>query len=148
METARILIIEDDPDFGRIAKSLLEQEGMEVETAKTSAEAFERLLYSPFDVVLLDLVLGEESGLSILRELNTSGSTIPIIIMTAHASIETVTEAMRINAFDYIRKPFAREEIRDVLRRAISAGSRSDEEVKREKTGKNAANHRPEFRHG
>ncbi|MCI0414686.1 sigma-54 dependent transcriptional regulator, partial [bacterium] len=136
METARILVIEDDPEFGRVAKSLLEQEGMEVETAKNGAEAFERLLYSPFDVVLLDLVLGEESGLSILRELNTSGSTIPIIIMTAHASIETVTEAMRINAFDYIRKPFTREEIRDVLRRAIVAGSRREEDIKREKTGK------------
>lgn len=136
METARILVIEDDPEFGRVAKSLLEQEGMEVETAKNGAEAFERLLYSPFDVVLLDLVLGEESGLSILRELNTSGSTIPIIIMTAHASIETVTEAMRINAFDYIRKPFTREEIRDVMRRAVAAGSRPQEDIKREKTGK------------
>lgn len=136
MEAARILIIEDDPEFGRTAKSLLEQEGMEVETAKNGAEAFERLLYSPFDVVLLDLVLGEESGLSILRELNTSGSTIPIIIMTAHASIETVTEAMRINAFDYIRKPFTREEIREVMRRAIAAGSRPEEDKNREKTGK------------
>ena len=136
MEAARILVIEDDPEFGRTAKSLLEQEGMEVETAKNGAEAFERLLYSPFDVVLLDLVLGEESGLSILRELNTSGSTIPIIIMTAHASIETVTEAMRINAFDYIRKPFTREEIREVMRRAIAAGSRQEEEKSREKTGK------------
>ena len=136
METARILVIEDDPEFGRSAKLLLEQEGMEVETAKTGAEAFERLLYSPFDVVLLDLVLGEESGLSILRELNTSGSTIPIIIMTAHASIETVTEAMRINAFDYIRKPFTREEIREVMRRAIVAGSRPEEDKNREKTGK------------
>lgn len=136
METARILIIEDDPEFGRTAKSLLEQEGLEVETAKNGAEAFERLLYSPFDVVLLDLVLGEESGLSILRELNTSGSTIPIIIMTAHASIETVTEAMRINAFDYIRKPFTREEIREVMRRAIVAGSRPEEDKNREKTGK------------
>jgi two-component system, NtrC family, response regulator AtoC len=136
METARILVIEDDPEFGRTAKSLLEQEGLEVETAKNGAEAFERLLYSPFDVVLLDLVLGEESGLSILRELNTSGSTIPIIIMTAHASIETVTEAMRINAFDYIRKPFTREEIREVMRRAIAAGSRPEEDKNREKTGK------------
>ncbi|MCI0618386.1 sigma-54 dependent transcriptional regulator [bacterium] len=136
METARILVIEDDPEFGRSAKRLLEQEGMEVETAKNGAEAFERLLYSPFDVVLLDLVLGEESGLSILRELNTSGSTIPIIIMTAHASIETVTEAMRINAFDYIRKPFTREEIREVMRRAIAAGSRPEEDKNREKTGK------------
>ncbi len=136
METARILVIEDDPEFGRSAKQLLEQEGMEVETAKNGAEAFERLLYSPFDVVLLDLVLGEESGLSILRELNTSGSTIPIIIMTAHASIETVTEAMRINAFDYIRKPFTREEIREVMRRAIVAGSRPEEDKNREKTGK------------
>jgi two-component system response regulator AtoC len=136
METARILVIEDDPEFGRTAKSLLEQEGLEVENAKNGAEAFEKLLYSPFDVVLLDLVLGEESGLSILRELNTSGSTIPIIIMTAHASIETVTEAMRINAFDYIRKPFTREEIREVMRRAIAAGSRPEEDKNREKTGK------------
>jgi DNA-binding NtrC family response regulator len=71
-----------------------------------------------------------------LRELNTSGSTIPIIIMTAHASIETVTEAMRINAFDYIRKPFTREEIREVMRRAIVAGSRPEEDKNREKTGK------------
>lgn len=136
METARVLVIEDDPEFGRSAKLLLEQEGLEVETAKNGAEAFDRLLYSPFDVVLLDLVLGEESGLSILRELNTSGSTIPIIIMTAHASIETVTEAMRINAFDYIRKPFTREEIREVMRRAIVAGSRPEEDKNREKTGK------------
>ena len=45
MEAARILVIEDDPEFGRTAKSLLEQEGLEVETAKNGAEAFERLLY-------------------------------------------------------------------------------------------------------
>ncbi|HSP07776.1 MAG TPA: response regulator [Acidobacteriota bacterium] len=105
----RILIVESDPQFGPVLRGFLEGEGIEVETAASSADAFEKLMFSPFQAVLLDLVLGEESGLSILRELNTSGSTLPVIIMAAQASVEAATEAFRNNAFDFIRKPFARE---------------------------------------
>ena len=120
---------------------------MEVETAAGSAEAYEKLLYSPFDAVLLDLVLGEESGLSILRELNVSGSTLPIIIMAAQASGGNVTEAIRINAFDFIRKPFVRDEITDVLGRAISSGRPSQDTLKKEKDRQNHADHWPERGH-
>ena len=132
----RILVVENDPQFGPAIRSLLEEEGMEVETARSSADAFEKLLYSPFQAVLLDLILGEESGLSVLRELNTSGSTLPVIIMASQASVEAVTEAFRINAFDFVRKPFTREEIMDVIRRAVSSQRPESSTLKREKTGK------------
>lgn len=136
MDKARVLIVEDDPQFGLIVKNLLEMEGMETEIARTRAEAFERLLYSPFDVLLLDLVLGEESGLSILKELSESGSTLPVIIMTAHGSMATVSEAMQLNAFDYITKPFKKQEIIEILRRAIKTGRQKESESKKETTGK------------
>src|SRR6186997_2443944 len=129
----RLLLVENDPLFGSAAQSLLHSEGIEVEIASNSAEAYEKLLYSPFDLVLLDLVLGEESGLVILRELTSSGSTLPIIIMASQASVETVTDALRVNAFDFIRKPFTREEIMDVIRRAMLS-RRSDPDGNKEMT--------------
>jgi DNA-binding NtrC family response regulator len=132
----RVLIVEDDPQFGLIVKNLLEMEGMETEIARSRAEAFERLLYSPFDVLLLDLVLGEESGLSILKELTESGSSLPVIIMTAHGSMATVSEAMQLNAFDYITKPFKKQEVVEILRRAVRTGRQKESESKGETTGK------------
>src|SRR5262249_432678 len=98
MKGTRVLIVDDDPQFGFVVKNLLELEGVESELARTREEAFQKLTFSPFDVMLLDLVLGKDSGLEILRELKQSGSSIPIIMMTAHGSIDTVSEALRLNA--------------------------------------------------
>ena len=131
----RVLVVENDPQFGPAIRGYLEGEGIEVETARSSTEAFEKLMYSPFEALIVDLVLGEESGLSMLRELNTSGSTLPVIIMAAQASVEKVTEAFRISAFDFLRKPFAREEILDVLRRAVQS-QRQESMLKKDMTGK------------
>lgn len=131
----RVLVVENDPQFGPVIRNYLETEGIEVEGARSSAEAFEKLMYSPFTSLFVDLVLGEESGLSMLRELNTSGSTLPVIIMAAQASVETVTEAFRMNAFDFMRKPFTREELLDVLRRAVMS-QRQENSLKKDLTGK------------
>src|SRR5262245_45092790 len=97
MKGTRVLIVDDDPQFGFVVKNLLELEGVESELAHSREEAFQKLTFSPFDVMLLDLVLGKDSGLEILRELKQSGSSIPIIMMTAHGSIDTVSEALRLN---------------------------------------------------
>lgn len=131
----RVLVVENDPQFGPVIRNYLETEGIEVENARSSAEAFEKLMYSPFTALFVDLILGEESGLSMLRELNTSGSTLPVIIMAAQASVETVTEAFRMNAFDFMRKPFTREELLEVLRRAVMS-QRQENSLKKDLTGK------------
>lgn len=134
MADARILVVEDDPQFGLIVKNLLEAEGLSIDIARSRNEAFDRMGAHKFDAILMDLVLGEESGLSILRELNEEESSIPVIVMTAHGSIETVAEALRLNAFDYITKPFTGSAITDILRRAVEKTRQSVTEF-REKSG-------------
>jgi two-component system, NtrC family, response regulator AtoC len=136
MNEPRILIVEDDQQFSLIVRNLLESEGMESEVARTRSEAFDKLLYTPFDVILLDLAVGQESGLEILKELKESGSSLPVIMMTAHGSIATVSEAMQMNAFDYVTKPFKKQEILEILRRAIRMSRQKDAEILRETTGK------------
>jgi len=133
--TMRVLVAEDDPQFGLMVKNLLESEGIDIELVTNPEEALERLMTTPIDAILLDLVLGEQSGMSVLRELHSSGSSIPIVVMTAHGSIETVAEAMQLNAFDYITKPFGKDQILEILRRA-ALSSKHKGETKKETTGK------------
>ena len=135
MHAARVLIVDDDLQFASSLARLLETVGVESDLSRTKTEAFNALLYSPFDAILLDLDLGKESGLDILRELNNSGSALPIITMTANGSIETVAEAMHLNAFDYITKPFLLTEIREIITRAIES-SRQKNAPTRDTTGR------------
>ena len=131
----RVLVVEDDAQFGLMVRNLLESEGMEVELATTPPDAMNILMTARVDAILLDLVLGDQSGMSVLRELHTSGSSIPIVMMTAHGSIDSVAEAMKLDAFDYITKPFTRDQIIEVLKRA-ALSSKHKGETKKEITSK------------
>ncbi|MCI0604140.1 sigma 54-interacting transcriptional regulator [bacterium] len=131
----RVLVVEDDPQFGSMVRNLLETEGIEIELAVNPSEAFEKLMATPIDTILLDLTLGDQSGMSVLRELHESGSTTPIVVMTGQGSIETVAEAMQLNAFEYMTKPFAKDQILEVLRRALLSNKQKGE-TKKEITGK------------
>ncbi len=130
----RVLIVEDDPHFAVVVKTYLETEKFETELVHTSAEAMDRILSTPFDALLLDLMLGGVSGLGLVRELHKSGSQLPIIVMTAHGSIESVSEAMQLNAFDYITKPFQKSQIVDVLKRAVASRSKKYLDGRKEST--------------
>jgi PAS domain S-box-containing protein len=122
----RVLVIEDDPQFRLIIRRLLETEATAVEIAASAREAFEKLHSAPYDAILMDLVLGDDSALNVLRSLNAEGITTPVIVMTAHGSIETVSEAMRLNAFDYITKPFSVASIMQILHNAVDGRQPAD----------------------
>lgn len=117
----RVLIVDDDAEFGRVAKSLVEVEGFSARLAITAREALELANREPFDVVLLDLMLGDSSGLDLLRNLKGRHPQLPIILVTAHGSIETATEALQAEAFDYLGKPFRSTELIGSLRRALES---------------------------
>lgn len=120
METhARVLIVDDDPDFGTVAKSLLELEGYAAALATNATEALQLCATEDFAVILLDLQLGATSGLDVLRDLNQRWPDLPVIVVTAHGSLESAAAAVRGNAFDYIGKPFPAHELLAVLRRAL-----------------------------
>jgi DNA-binding NtrC family response regulator len=123
----RILIVDDDLAFSTIIQNLMEMEGYKTEVAHCGADALSLYQRRSFDLVLLDLFLGEESGLDLLRRLQADKREVPIIVMTAFGSMETVAEALRENAFDYVTKPFRTEEILNLIKRALERQPLSDQ---------------------
>src|ERR1700733_7213990 len=89
----------------------------EVASATNGALALHALKTDAFDVVLLDLRLGRESGLELVEEILLISPRIAVILVTAYASLETAVEAMRRGAFDYLPKPCAPDQLKQVLER-------------------------------
>ncbi|MFQ5555319.1 MAG: response regulator [Acidimicrobiia bacterium] len=120
----RILVVDDDPDIIQFVKMNLELEGFEVETAENGRVALESAKSRPPDLILLDVMMPEMDGLTVLRRLRASPATanVPVIILTAKALAEDRVKGLDLGADDYITKPFDLEEllarVRTVLRRA------------------------------
>jgi two-component system, NtrC family, response regulator AlgB len=113
----RVLIVDDEPNIRRTLRVTMEAMGHAVEEASTGAEALRRAEGRPFDVALVDLRLGEEAGLDLLEPLLAQSPRLAIVLITAHASIESALEAMRRGAFDYLPKPFTPAQVRATLER-------------------------------
>jgi len=113
----RILIVDDEKNTRLALTAALESMAHEVRSAPNGATALHALRKELFDVVLLDLRLGSESGIELVDEIFAVGRRIPIILMTAYGSIDTAVEAMRRGAFDYLLKPCTPEQLRQVLAR-------------------------------
>ncbi len=114
-----VLIVDDNEEFGLVTKTLAEIEGFDVFLAATGAEALRRCDDQGIDVVLLDWVLGNTSGLNVLREIVRNHPHVPVIVITGHGSLESAAEALREGAFDYIGKPFPTAELTAAMRRAL-----------------------------
>jgi NtrC-family two-component system response regulator AlgB len=112
-----VLLIDDDHSLRKSIRLALETMGHRVTDAANGAEALDLLAHGLFDVALLDLRLGQEKGLDVLRELLKLAPGLAVVVVTAYATIETAVEAMRRGAFDYLPKPFTPEQVRIVLDR-------------------------------
>ncbi len=126
----QILIVDDDPEFGAVVQQLLEIEGYSATLATSAQRALQVCAAHEFAAVLLDLNLGAESGLDVLREVKQLRENLPVILITAHGSLETAAEAVREKAFDYIGKPFQNSELLSLLARALEAQEAPQESAK------------------
>lgn len=113
----RILIIDDEPNIRRTLRIALEASGHAVNEAANSETALRLLEKQGADAALLDLRLGEESGLELLARLLETRPRLAVVLITAHASVDTAVEAMKRGAFDYLPKPFTPAQVRAVLER-------------------------------
>src|SRR4051794_39243685 len=113
----RILIADDEPNIRRTLRVALEAAGHEGDEGASAPEALDRVGGRPSDVALIDLRLGDASGLDLLEPLLAQAPRLAVVIITAHASIDTAVEAMRRGAFDYLPKPFTPGQLRAVLER-------------------------------
>ncbi|MHB1925656.1 MAG: sigma-54-dependent transcriptional regulator [Leptospirillum sp.] len=103
----KILVIDDEEALLEVLAPSLERDGHEVATAKNGEKAFCQLEKGDWDVVLLDLKLGEEDGVDILQRILSRWPSLIVLIMTAFGRIEQAVEAMRAGAFDFLEKPFS-----------------------------------------
>jgi DNA-binding NtrC family response regulator len=109
--SAQVLIVDDERLLRGSVAAVLAQSGHEVRQAGSLAEA-ERLLGElRADVLVLDLKLGDGDGLDLLRRLRAAGDPPKVVVVSAHGTIDRAIEAMRLGAFDFVRKPFELEEL-------------------------------------
>jgi len=113
------LIVDDDPGIRQSIRLCLEVDNARALGVGTSAGAMEALERGRFDVVFLDLWLGQESGIAILPEILRRQPGIGVVIVTAFATIETAVEAMKRGAVDYLPKPFTPDQVRHAARRVV-----------------------------
>ncbi len=113
----RVLIVDDEPNIRRTLRVTVEAMGHPVEEASSGREAARKAEGQAFDVALIDLRLGDESGLDLLEPLLTQWPRLAVVMITAHASIDSAVEALRRGAFDYLPKPFTPAQVRAVLDR-------------------------------
>lgn len=120
---ARILIVDDEPIKRTVLEDELRDAGYDVKTAANPLEAEEYLDEAGFDVVLTDLRMPGQDGLSFLRDLKRKRPDQSAVVMTAYGTVETAIDAMKLGAFDYLQKPFSTEELLLVLDKLLRAGS-------------------------
>lgn len=122
--TERILVVDDDPDILQFVRLNLELDGFDVDLAGGGREALEMAAAAPPDLMLLDVMMPEIDGLTVLRRLRSDPGTanIPVIVLTARSLAEDRVKGLDLGADDYITKPFDLEEliarVRTVLRRS------------------------------
>jgi two-component system response regulator GlrR len=112
MTPAKILVVDDDKNLIELIKMRLEAASYEVRTAGREEEAVEAVKDQGFDLSIVDLRLMRQDGLALMEELHSLNPIMPVIILTAHGTIENAVEAMKRGAYSYLTKPF---ETRDLL---------------------------------
>ena len=114
----RVLIIDDEKPFADMLQEMLTRAGYETDCAYRGAEGLERLAADPFDLVLCDMKMPQMNGLEFLDAMKEQGLSSTVITMSAFGTIDLAIEALRRGAYDYISKPFQRDEVILVLRKA------------------------------
>ena len=117
--TASILVIDDEEIMREVLETLLTREGYSVRFARSAEEGLELARSMPFDVAIVDLMLPGMDGIAALEELKRINEDLPVLMITAFASVETAIAAMKRGAFDYITKPFKNDEVLVVVRNAV-----------------------------
>ena len=120
--TAQILLIEDDVSLAANLGDVLKEEGFKVTVCSRGDEGLRRAAEDECQVVLTDLRLPGLGGLELVRQLHDTQPRLPVVLMTAHGTIETAIEATKLGAYDYLQKPFEMPALIDVLHGAVDAG--------------------------
>src|SRR6476660_4491128 len=119
MARKSILVVDDEKNQREILETILSGEGYDVTTASSGEAAMKFVQTRRFDLVLTDLKMTGMSGLDLLKELTNFDKSIIVILLTAHGSVDSAVDALRLGAFDYLQKPYDSAKLLDTVSRAF-----------------------------
>jgi two-component system, NtrC family, response regulator AtoC len=116
----KIYIVDDEPKLGELFATVLRRDGFDAQSFVSTIPMLERIDRDEVpNVILTDLMMPGLNGIELIEALKDRGLSVPVIIMTAHSSVQTAVEAMRLGAFHYLQKPVNLEEMRALLNKAL-----------------------------
>jgi DNA-binding response OmpR family regulator len=119
MENTAILIVDDEKNIRLTLSQALESLNLPIQTAVNGEEALQKLAGNEYSLMLLDLKMPGMSGMQLLRKVREKWPKIRVIIITAHGTIESAVEALKLGAVDFIQKPFTPMEIRELATKVL-----------------------------
>ena len=129
MSRKSILVVDDEKSQREILEMILSGEGYDVTTASSGEAAMKFVEARRFDLVLTDLKMTGMSGLDLLKELTNFDKSIIVILLTAHGSVDSAVDALRLGAFDYLQKPYDSEKLLETVSRALNKLTALDTEI-------------------
>jgi len=129
----QILVVDDEPNLRRVLGAQLSRDGYEVHAVADGEEALRILQEQYIDVVITDLRMPRLDGLELLRRALALEPELPVVIITAHGTVDNAVEALKSGAFDYITKPFDQNEVRNVVKKALRTRALAAEEARQER---------------
>jgi len=120
---ARILVVDDEQKMRHLLSMMLENRGHTADQAQDGREALQKLAQKPYDLVITDLRMPHVDGRELFREMKALGLDIPVIFITAFATVESAVESLQEGVVDYISKPFEEERILATVERTLRLSS-------------------------
>jgi DNA-binding NtrC family response regulator len=128
MSQESILVVDDEPDIRNLVQEILMDEGYKVSVAENTAVARQHANRSQPDLVLLDIWMPGEDGISLLKDWQDTGRiACPVVMMSGHGTVETAIEATRLGAYDFIEKPLTMAKLLVSVKRALESGEQNSE---------------------
>jgi len=118
---AKVLVIDDEANLRKVLAAMLRRDGFDVTVAADGEQGLAEFNKNGADIVVTDLVMPKAGGMEVLRSVNAANPDVPVIIITAHGTVDSAVEAIKAGAFDYVTKPFDQSELSAAIAKAAKA---------------------------
>lgn len=135
---SRVLVVDDEANLRKVLAAMLRKDGYEVSVTADGEQALAEFQKNGADIVVTDLVMPKLGGMELLKAVNAQRPDVPVIIITAHGTVDNAVEAIKRGAFDYITKPFEHAEIQAVVAKAARTQAANQDRMTLEGKARNA----------
>jgi len=115
----KILVVDDEQSHRMMLKAVLMKEGYEIIEADDGVSAIKAVENEPFDLILMDIRMTDMDGIEAMKEIRKMSPSIPVVMMTAYASVKTAVEALKSGAYDYLTKPLDIDELKILIQKSL-----------------------------